>query len=149
MIVPLTEAHARYVCEHIQDIERREREAIYAKPFATQWYLPILLGWAAASPAYACLKNDAPAVIGGISIEDKIGIPWMLCTDQVNDVVIELTRACRKAVQRLKECGMIEKMVVSSVDFHLDAHRWYRLLGLTKTGDVAGPAHHKFYLFEG
>lgn len=149
-IVQLTAAHAQYVCDHMSDAEKKDREAVFGKPYETSWFLPLVLDKMKTGAAYACLLEDGtPAVIGGISVKDEIGSPWMCATDDIFSVVVELTRTCRKAVRALRECGKLQTMQVVSPAFREEAHRWYSLLGLKKTREIAGPTEEILFLFEG
>jgi len=145
----MTAADAKYVCEHMQTVERLEREALFGRMYDPSWFVPEVEKLAARGKAYTCLtKAGTPAVIGGISVVENVGIPWMCGTDEIADVVIELTRSCRKALKALQECGSITQVQVRSVCFHTVAHRWYGLLGLKKVEKPAGLTDLQFFVFE-
>ena len=131
MIVPATMEHLLYVARHMQVMEKASCSAVMWGGFDPD---KLARRFMRTDIRYCCLdENHVPVVVGGMDIiTPAVGHAWMFGTDDFPKVIREVTRATRKALDRMLENDLL-RVEVRCLEAHKIAHDWYRrLLGFTE-----------------
>lgn len=126
-----------WVCEHLQDIERREWAALSWEDYDPRACASEVAGYI--GPSWAVLDRDSePVVICGLHlVRPGVMRSWMGGTVSWPRVVLEATKLSRWALASAKQRG-VHRIETFSAAFHEQAHRWYRLLELEMEARLAG-----------
>lgn len=146
MIHPLSFPAALHVCLNMQEVEKRERAALFE--FNPYSHATDLMR-SATELSYAIWKGDRPVVICGLTPQ-RPGVlsTWMAGTDEWPRVVQEVTRFSKLMLEAALTSG-IHRIETLSAGFHTAAHRWFRLLGLEQEAVLRkyGSGGEDFFLF--
>ena len=75
--------------------------------------------------------EGVPVAVGGVATwQPGVGQAWMVGTEDVGLVGVEIAHACRKSIKALFETGTIHRIQAFSAATHKRAHRWLRAIGL-------------------
>lgn len=132
--------HALHVARHLREPEVRERVELWGSYDADRQ----AEHWLQCGPiAYAILAGDGePVVVGGVRLTRVgQGATWMGGTDRWRDVVREATRRSREVIEAVLENGT-HRVETMAPAWFVEAHRWYRLLGLERVAEIDGYGAH-------
>lgn len=146
MIRPLDFETVLYLCLHMQESERREREALFDYNPYTHAVDLLREGL---EPGYSVWRNGLPVVMGGLRLQ-RPGVvsTWMAGTEQWGTVVHETTRCARRLFVEALASG-VHRIETLSAAFHTQAHRWFRALDLQQEAVLRkyGRSEEDFFLF--
>lgn len=96
----------------------------------------------------ACDDQDHPvAMFGLVRVNENLGVPWMLVTEEFTNIAKPFRRQCRGVVDSmLDECAVLTNMVLAT---NTVAQRWLRWCGfhLAPAPIEHGPFNKLFYPF--
>jgi hypothetical protein len=95
------------------------------------------------------VKNDIPEIIFGlVHATDELGVPWMMCTDELKRSPKEFVRLCKKWVQGFSRMyPVLRNYVYAKNELHI---RWLKWCGFefTKLHESHGFTKEPFWEFE-
>lgn len=87
-------------------------------------------------------RSGAAVAIGGVALHQPgVGQAWMVGTDGIGAMGIEIAHVCRRVVRQLFLDGVIHRVQAHSIASHTRAHRWMRAIGMKE--EAAVPAFGK------
>lgn len=79
----------------------------------------------------AFLPNGEPVAMGGVATHHPgCAQAWLVGTDKIGEMGVEIAHTCRKAIQALFSEGGVHRVQAHSAEFHKSAHRWLEAIGL-------------------
>lgn len=122
----IAETHASQVARHARATDRAEMIATYPADDIEG----CVRGCARASTRpWTVFGNDIPVVVGGfVQPWPGIAFSWMVATEAIDEVAVELHRSALGAHKELAELG-VHRFSCMSLATHEHAHRWLLRLG--------------------
>lgn len=130
MITKLTLEHALRVARNMRESDRREVMATRwndnSEEFALECYRVSGVSWVAIN------KDGEPVVMGGFAFNSPgVATAWMVGTDKWLSVALEVSRFSKKSIRTLFSGNDIHRVQAFSALFHVESHRWLKVIGLT------------------
>lgn len=90
----------------------------------------------------AMLPDGEPVAMGGVAPNHPgVGQAWMVGTDRIGEMGIQIAHTCRRAVRALFADGGLHRIQAHSIASHDWAHRWLRSIGFSEEARL--PAYGK------
>jgi hypothetical protein len=122
----ISDTHAMIVARNLREADRTEVLATF--PTDDVEACVRACARASANP-FTVFGNDIPVVVGGfVQPWPGVAFSWMVATDAIDQVGVELHRAAVSAHRELAEVG-VRRFSCYSLASHAEAHRWLERLG--------------------
>jgi len=98
----------------------------------------------------ALLPSGEAVAVGGVAVHQPgIGQAWMVGTERIGELGVEIAHASKKGIKALFERGGVHRIQAHSAAFHSDAHRWLKAIGLRKEATLPkyGKGGEDFFIF--
>lgn len=120
------------VCQDLRADERAQIEASTGEPYDFKAIVASTCN--APAPRWVVLEDGKPIALIGYT-EQRPGVwrDWMMSTDAVWKKPIAITRICRRIMETMEKGGA-HRLECVSLATRVDAHRWYRSVGLKFEG---------------
>lgn len=147
MITKMELTDALYVCQRMRALDYNE---IMANRWEEDYVQVAQDAYNAPGVKYTVLnKHHMPVVIFGVAfVYPNVGSGWLIATDELHEVRVETTKACRKVVNTLLR-GDLHRIHADSIESHQGSHEWLAAIGFTKESVMPqyGKQGETFYRF--
>lgn len=125
-IRPANNSDVFYLADRLRKADIEELKAYTGKDYCLH---SVMGSWAGSIDSFAILKNENPVGIFGLCERDKVGMPWLLGTDELTENPFFLTLNARRYInQWLEQYGVLFNYVDAR---NKVAIRWLKALGFT------------------
>jgi len=133
----LNNDQAFYIARNMRAADRREVLATCWHDDVDQFAKEAL---ALGGPAYCVEKDDGtPVAMGGLTTpQPMVWNAWMVATDDIGCVGVQLTRHCLYLIKYMFQDRQAHRIQAASAAFHADAHNWLERLGFKYEAGMNG-----------